>query len=528
MSPLAPPAGATLAAPRQARAAAWLALALLLVYGALVAGSFGPYLSDDHAFRQTQTAIIARYFSGGGDWLAYQMPVFGAPWAMPFEFPLYQALAKGLQLSSGLSLETSGRLVSMAFFLLCFWPLHDVLRRWGLRNTPLVMAPVLLAPLYVLWSRGFMIETTALFFTLAFLALFLRALATPQPRPEPLLLLLAAGGLAALVKVTTLLPVMAVTLLVNAVLLVLAWRRRQPLAGLLWLAAAQALVLALGATWVLHADGVRLNNPIGPLLTSGALRDWNFGTLAQRLDPKVWAAIASNVIEILFPLSRPLAMLKYLQLLGWLALFAYFFAVCTPTRRRQVLLLGGLFLLPFAVFTNLHRVHNYYQSANAVFLCLAFGLAACGAVEAAADARRARLRLGLYATALLIFGLNSAWYLQFKRSDVAIGLALPTLVQKLSPEGSVIVITGMDFSSVLPYQAGRRALMLPDRIGSKAVSPAMASASLQALRDSAQPASLYVACGEPASVLDPLVRDFFALGGREPDGRADECALYRL
>ena len=528
MSPLVPPAGATPAAQRPGSSAAWLALALLLVYAGLVAGSFGPYLSDDHPFRQAQTAIIARYFSGGGDWLAYQMPVFGPPWAMPFEFPLYQALAKGLQVTSGLSLETSGRLVAIAFFLLCFWPLHDVLRRWGVRNTPLAMAPVLLAPLYVLWSRGFMIETTALFFALAFLALFLRVLADPRPGPAPLLLLLAAGVLAALVKITTLLPAMVVTLAVNAALLVRAWRRRQPLAALLALAAVQALVLALAAAWVVHADGVRLHNPIGPLLTSGALRDWNFGTFAQRLDPRVWSAIASNSIEILFPLSRALAALKYLQLLGWLALFAGFFAACMPARRRQVVLLCGLFVLPFAVFTNLHRVHNYYQAANAVFLCLAFGLAACGAVEAAPDARRARLRLGLYAVALLGFALNSVWYLQFKRSDVGIGLELSALVQRLSPEGSVIVTTGLDFSAVLPYQSGRRALMLPERIGSKAVTPEMATASLQALRDSGQSASLYVACDGSASALDPLVREFFALGGREPDARADECSLYRL
>ena len=120
-----------------------LTVCLVGIYFALVSTGFGPYLTDSYAFRQTQTAITARYFSGFSDFLTYQTPVLGPPWSIPFEFPIYQALAKGLQVTSGLSLESSGRLVSIAFFLLCFWPLHCLLRAWQVRNTPLVMAAVL-------------------------------------------------------------------------------------------------------------------------------------------------------------------------------------------------------------------------------------------------------------------------------------------------------------------------------------------------------------------------------------------------
>ncbi len=46
-------------------------------------------------FRESQTAISAAYLlceSGDGP-LAYQLPVLGAPWCLPHEFPVFQQLA---------------------------------------------------------------------------------------------------------------------------------------------------------------------------------------------------------------------------------------------------------------------------------------------------------------------------------------------------------------------------------------------------------------------------------------------------
>ena len=43
-----------------------------------------------HNFRQTQTAITSYYMIRGGPFLKYETPVFGVPWSIPFEFPLYQ------------------------------------------------------------------------------------------------------------------------------------------------------------------------------------------------------------------------------------------------------------------------------------------------------------------------------------------------------------------------------------------------------------------------------------------------------
>jgi hypothetical protein len=47
---------------------------------------------DFHGFRQTQTAISAEFMEHGGPFLRYPTPIFGPPWSIPFEFPLYQKI----------------------------------------------------------------------------------------------------------------------------------------------------------------------------------------------------------------------------------------------------------------------------------------------------------------------------------------------------------------------------------------------------------------------------------------------------
>ena len=66
-------------------------LAALVVY---VAPTLDRPLLEKHAFRQTQTAYTARIFHEQGiDLLHPKVPVLGEPLEVPFEFPLFQALA---------------------------------------------------------------------------------------------------------------------------------------------------------------------------------------------------------------------------------------------------------------------------------------------------------------------------------------------------------------------------------------------------------------------------------------------------
>src|ERR1700730_19303248 len=74
---------------------ALLALAFVHALVVLFLGIDKPLL-DLHYFRQTQTALSAYWILKGGPWLAYETPVLGFPWAVPFEFPVYQLLAAGV------------------------------------------------------------------------------------------------------------------------------------------------------------------------------------------------------------------------------------------------------------------------------------------------------------------------------------------------------------------------------------------------------------------------------------------------
>src|SRR5690242_16322451 len=68
------------------------AVALLaLCLSAVLAVRFsGQHILEAHAFRQTQTAITSFWFCRTGFKLAYETPVAGYPWSIPYEFPLYQ------------------------------------------------------------------------------------------------------------------------------------------------------------------------------------------------------------------------------------------------------------------------------------------------------------------------------------------------------------------------------------------------------------------------------------------------------
>jgi hypothetical protein len=108
----------------------------------------------------------------GGPSLAYETPVLGPPWSVPFEFPLYQWIVSSIVGVFGLPLDQTGRLVSVTFFYFTLLPSNQLLalRRVAPCNRLLILSLVLLSPFYLFWSRTFMIESIALFFSLCYLA----------------------------------------------------------------------------------------------------------------------------------------------------------------------------------------------------------------------------------------------------------------------------------------------------------------------------------------------------------------------
>ena len=132
-----------------------VAFAAALVWSlAMASRGWSHAISDDHGWRQTQTAISAYFIQQGGPWLAYETPVLGPPWALPHEFPVYQLVVAGLSRTTGLQLEAAGRTVSLAFFYASLGVAFLLLAELGLRRMHrlLVIALWLPSPVYLFWS----------------------------------------------------------------------------------------------------------------------------------------------------------------------------------------------------------------------------------------------------------------------------------------------------------------------------------------------------------------------------------------
>ena len=415
-------------------------------------------ISDVHGWRQTQTAITAYYMQRGGPWLRYETPVLGPPWRIPHEFPAYQAVVVTLSSALGLSLESAGRATALAFFYLTLWGAWLVLPEAGLAGPRrlLVLALWLLSPLYIFWSRTFMIESTALCLCVFYLLFALRYLSRGRAAAAAAAVL--AGGLGAAVKPITVAPFVV---LAGLAWLGLAARRDSRLRPVVLVVGALVVVspLGIGWLWQRYADGLKgldTNALAWGIGSKQLFRDWIYGPLGSwagldvRLRQQNWHLLWARAPEVI---GHPLV--------GVAALVGVFVAA----RRRVVYLLTlAAFLAHFAVFMPLHIAHPYYMYAAGGLLVAATGLAAVALLECG-DGRRylawllvalfAATAVGTYWTAVLPVQRHDAyrkpaWFIRLARE-----------VARVTRPDQVLVAFGLDWNPEVPYYAGRKALMWP-------------------------------------------------------------------
>ena len=425
--------------------------------------TLGQPLIDAFSFRQTQTALTAFWLQPGlSGILHYETPVLGAPWEVPFEFPFYQFIVAALSRIAWLDLSFSGRVVSLIFGLGAMAMAIALLRHYGFsRLAQLIFATLYLSSsIYLYWNRSFMIESTALFFTLTALFFYGRSLRTYDDL-TPLRMLLPAAGfalsltLAMLVKVTT---ALSVFLLISCHLL---WHllrrstRRSPilLANSLALLAGVAIAFFALREWTHHADALKSLNPYGLKLTSTTLRDWNFGNLHQRFSGDLWQGVLIK---------------RMMTKDAWLPLVLLLATALWQSRKDRhrigcILVCILLGVMPLLLFSNLHIVHNYYQSANHIFLLLA--IAGSGALILERPRQPALIQA--MAAAILLFYIicdgkifkNDYLYYATKQSDEK--LEISRLINTSTDPSSAILVLGDDWDSSFPYLSRRRALVLP-------------------------------------------------------------------
>lgn len=422
---------------------------------AALALSWNQPLLDQHDFRQTQTAISAYWMTRGGPLWLYETPIFGPPWLVPFEFPLYQWLVAALA-GSGLplTLDQSGRLVSVAAMVACVWPLRASLRLFGASPQMVAIACVLFltAPIHLFWGRAVMIESLALLLAMGFTAVIQTMVAQRRYSLVGVATLLATA--AALVKITTFFSFAALAGLVVAAAIVADLRARHlRRASALAVAAGLPVIVALASLlyWLDVSDAAKATSPLTAWLVSDQLSSWNHGTLPQRFSSEFWldtvaARIAPDV-------------LGYAAWLLPVVLLASFFSRDRRGLAGLCLLSLGLFLLPMLVFTNLHMIHNYYQMANAVFLVVL----AATAIEFASRGRGPWLAPSL-TLAFMVAMLAHGWhaFAPSMRQDASQlpAVQIARVIRAEVAPDDIILTAGLNWAATVPYYSQRRALMI--------------------------------------------------------------------
>lgn len=427
--------------------------ALLLGLGVLAMRWRLPLLGM-HSFRQTHTAITAYWLMHGSPWFAYETPVLGAPWSVPYEFPFFQLLVAGLARLTGLPLDSTGRLVSYLFVVLMIIPVRMLARAWKLDDSYVRVFTILLlaSPIYLFWGTTFLIETFVVFFCLWFLAEV--ELATRSSHWMPLVLSVCCGIVGALGKITTFVPFVCLAGLILLNDLMKRFRRQESLLRPILIGGAITLLpFTLFEIWTRFADSQKRKNPIAIHMVSTlpSTRRWYLGTWGQVFSVDMLETLLRAATDTLGVLALPILIASAALALSYKIV----------DRRNGIIFFGALggFLLPFVLFANSHIVHNYYDTENAIFLICAISIVVSRLFSTGH-------RQGGYNLLALIVASQLVWFGLFFVRDIRHPLDRPLLAiaqaidEKTDPEG-VVVIYGQEWSSVIPYYARRRALMAP-------------------------------------------------------------------
>lgn len=94
----------------------YILICFLVILGIPLFYSLNTEITNSHYFRQCQTAQTAFIFKSEG-WSPFlpKIRFMGRPGYSLLEFPLYQSLTAGVSSASGLSIETSGRILNLIF-----------------------------------------------------------------------------------------------------------------------------------------------------------------------------------------------------------------------------------------------------------------------------------------------------------------------------------------------------------------------------------------------------------------------------
>ena len=372
-------------------------------------------LIEAHGFRQTQTAYQSLTLSQGfGSLLHPKLPIFGAPWEVPFEFPLFQYSAAILIRVFNLSSDVGNRLASLIWFTMCLIPLWLIVRRWlGAVSACGAILVFTLSPFAIQWSRASLIEYCALFFGLTFVFFFSEN--WREFKSYSVIGAVIAGSLCGLIKSTTLLAMVIFILFLIPDFLGTFFHFKKNLRRTLNSLVIVVPVLVATAWWTHHADQIKQANPGTRWLTSSGLQSWNFGTIDQRLNIDNWLGIMGRMDSLILPRYTTVALLLI--------------PILIFEGRRITLAAVASIILTVSIFFNLYIVHDYYLVALTPQLAILLVVCVQKISEKISKPERKNLFVLVLLVAISLPLFQSKSYWRLSRAPITYSHELKTLTK---------------------------------------------------------------------------------------------------
>ncbi len=421
-------------------------MALCIVVVATRWDSLSANLIEKHGFRQTQTAVTAQVFHERGiDLVHPSIPVFGFVPSVPFEFPIYQAIAT-IPMSWGVDPTFALRATSLVFFCATVVALYFFFTQFVSRLAAgVATAWFAFNPYSHMWSRAVLIEYITLCFSIVMAVAAIQGLRTRKL--QWIALATVAGTIAMLSKPTTaafwFIPVALFPLVRDNS--VVSWIRNRLRPSVV----VAALVVVLPAlVWTVYSDRVRGRYEATRWLTSDNLTEWNFGPPGLRFSPGFWLTINERITQLMTVVPF------------WIVLIA---GAVAAARLKKKLVFGALVLTLFAplvVFTNLHLVHDYYQVAivGQVFAIVALVVEGIRQMPR----RRARVLLAIgVVLCIVVVNVRTSGYAFGKHEAFPEGIGYTRAITNYAGPDEVIVEMVNDWSPEVAYYLHRSTFAIP-------------------------------------------------------------------
>ncbi|OWV88969.1 glycosyltransferase family 39 protein [Rhizobium sp. R693] len=407
---------------------------------------------DLWGFRPAQTLISVPYMLSEGGWLKNIVPVFGEPWLLPQEFPLYQWIVAISVKLSGISVSAAGRIVSAFFAVACVVPIYLIGKTLTPENKSLfgivVGALWLTSPAVIFWGRSTLIETTAIFLSLFWLYFYINYIKNGALRDLTLCILV--GSLASTVKITAFAGFVVAGFLYSLVVgfyqreHLFAFLKRFMLSGLCVIIPAIALL-----SWGHWTSSVWKENPLASMITVGNHLTWYFGVPSDRWDSALWSwVIGTRTLPDYFGRN-------------WIFLVFIFAAAGIFERRIPCMLALSLcFISGYIIFPRLFMYNIYYEIETVVFILAIFGVVICAVFQS----RRYVASLLLLALALWfqIDALYTSSYGTVLASDLRnhpYYMASEKISAVTDPQ-SVVIVFGTGWGADIPLLSERRGIVI--------------------------------------------------------------------